>query len=119
MIFGETLLAVGLSTICLPNKRSFEILSNANSGSSSFYACSGNSVEKEIADQLRALPSVDGVDASRNGDLVSVQVQMAKFDRVTRRRVYQKEKELFDSFPAFKIDICLVDTTSTANAVTE
>jgi hypothetical protein len=118
MLIVET--AVAVTLLCAATRRQ-RIENSEYSISSSvkthlFQVASGRTLEGDMREELQGLPNVSGVTVKRNGNLVSVDVELSQFDRASRRRIYSKERELAKYYPAHVLDVRLIDCSERSHA---
>lgn len=69
-----------------------------------------------ITTDFRSVRGVSEVSVKKSGsDDYSVVVEMVRFDRATRRKVYAKEQSLYREFPNVRFDFDVIDASDAAN----
>ena len=117
MIIGETILVVSAICSAMPPRRAsiqnYSITSNAPG---CFQIASGITIEDEVTYNLNSLPGIGGAAtlANRRRCLLMVDIDVAKFDRDTRRSIYAAGRALHEEFPNHVLDFRLIDKSQVA-----
>jgi hypothetical protein len=80
-----------------------------NSSQTPFSVSSGTSMEVDVREELQGLPNVSGVTVNRRGNLVLVDVELSQFDKISRRQVYSRERQIAKYYPGHILDVRLID----------
>ena len=111
MIVVETMMATAL--LCTSTKKkctdSDIVYFTTQPRPALIHLTTGETLETIVSDKIKSLPHVDGVSVRRNGPVVSVDVEMSKFDKATRRSVYAVERQLAEQYPNHSVDVRLID----------
>ena len=89
----------------------------ASNGTKCVSMASGKTVGAIMTEEFDELAGVDGVNISRDGNHFFIEVGMSAFDRPTRRRVYDKERELYKRFPKYTLSVHLNDQSQQAATI--
>jgi len=83
--------------------------------SQSFTLSSGASVEEIISMQLNEISGVRCVRTHQSGQAILVEVELTKFDKATRWKVYEAEDDLHAEFPRHKLEFRVIDSSWVGN----
>jgi hypothetical protein len=83
----------------------------SNRGLTCFNVCTGSSLENKLTTEFENIAAVKDVRVNRSGDTFALEIEMARFDRVSRRQIYAREKELYHRFPQYSFGFCLIDAS--------
>jgi hypothetical protein len=115
----ETVLAVGISALSLPaRKSSCGYLTNEDGTRKSFSICNGPTLEQQLGEEFEAIPGVLFAEVRRSVDHIYAEISVSQFDRQTRRAIYARERKIYESFPRLSFEIHIVDASkATADAL--
>jgi hypothetical protein len=116
MFFAETILAAKLLSSDPKARAENDLLyiSDGNPSRYNFQIFSGSSMEKLVISEFQDIDGVRDTQTEREGKQLSVKIEVEKFDRPTRNKIFAKEKELYQEFPNTYFDFCLVDVSPEA-----
>ena len=115
--------AIALGSFCTMPKRKEEkselvctVYSSADT--SCFQMASGRTLEQSMKIDFGRILGVGEVRISRHGDSCSVEVDLHDFSRETRRKVYAKERELYQEHPLIGFEFRVIDASlAVVNAI--
>lgn len=112
MIIEGAFLALSLLSSPQPRRSCSRDFFEVGSGvSQSFTLSNGPSVEEVISMSLNEIVGVSGVRTQRNGKTLLVEVELSRFDKATRWKVYEAEDDLHQEFSDYQIEFRVIDSS--------
>jgi hypothetical protein len=107
--------AIALALVCNTARRDEDCFVLSSNRPKTFQVSNGSSLEEQVKRDLVALFGVTSVRVVRTDKAFTATVDMAVFDRTTRRAVYAKERSLNEKYPDYTFDVYLMDQSGITN----